>query len=311
MHSSVEEAYNAVERAYGQGDFKAALQQAEALQPQIPAGRQDLLDQRLQLLIGHIQLYGIGQPEQAEAAYSAVLQQCQEASYRALAEHGLQHCAHLRQHLAQQAAAAAPVEPAPTEPEPAANAPAAVAETAPVTAESPAADGSLPATPWLQQLQDPQQALAEIQQAWSTVIPAAPAPVMTVAAPVPDGSAATPWTPSDPAAPEAPAAAQAATEPTREPDQEAASDPEPEPAPAPIAAADPEPEPEPEPAPEPEPEPLFSPEQLAELEQGLRLISLSGGAAAMTAVESVTTDSPTASPQTPERWGLLRRLRRR
>ena len=50
MSGSLEEAYVAVERAYGQGDFASALQLAQALRPQVQTGRPDLMDQRLQLL---------------------------------------------------------------------------------------------------------------------------------------------------------------------------------------------------------------------------------------------------------------------
>jgi len=143
MQSALEQAYSAIERSYAQGHFPEALEQAMALQPQLEPGRADLLDQRLQLLIGHIHLYGLAQPQQAELAYGAVLHQCNEAGYRRLAELGLAQC--------QGEPATAPRA---TEPEP----------------------FTLPATPWLAQLRDPQQALAEIQQAWASVPAATPAP---------------------------------------------------------------------------------------------------------------------------------------
>ncbi|MEY3963094.1 MAG: hypothetical protein RLZZ106_349 [Cyanobacteriota bacterium] len=170
MPSPEEQAYSAVERAYGQGDFTGALEQAEALQPQLQANRTDLLDQRLQLLIGHIHLYGLSQPRQAETAYRTVLSSCSEPTYRRLAEQSLQLCA-------QQP------EPAETNPE---SDPASAVATEP--SSQPTSD--LPATPWLAQLDDPQQALASIQQAWATATPAAqPAP-----APSSDAeTAATPW----------------------------------------------------------------------------------------------------------------------
>ena len=93
MSTSLEQAYGAVEQAYAAGDFQAALETAEALLPQLPQDRDDQLQQRLQLLIGHIHLYGLQQPEPAAAAYRAVLEHCQEPSYRALAEEGLQQAA--------------------------------------------------------------------------------------------------------------------------------------------------------------------------------------------------------------------------
>jgi hypothetical protein len=91
--SSVEQAYAAVEQAYAAADFQTALERAEALLPQITGDRDDQLQQRLQLLIGHIHLYGLQQPPQAAAAYRAVLAQCQEPSYRASAEAGLRDAA--------------------------------------------------------------------------------------------------------------------------------------------------------------------------------------------------------------------------
>ena len=44
MDQTPEDRYGAVERAYGQGDFDAALAQALALQPLIAPGRADLLE---------------------------------------------------------------------------------------------------------------------------------------------------------------------------------------------------------------------------------------------------------------------------
>jgi hypothetical protein len=189
MPSPEEQAYSAVERAYGQGDFAGALDQAEALQPQLQPNRSDLLDQRLQLLIGHIHLYGLGQPRQAEAAYQVVLSSCTEPTYRHLAEQSLQVCAQ--------------------QPEPAQTTPESNLASALASEPSSQPTSELPATPWLAQLDEPQQALASIQQAWSTAIPAAQS------APTPSadaGTAATPWavpsttradaTPSEAAPPE-------------------------------------------------------------------------------------------------------------
>jgi hypothetical protein len=120
MPSPEEQAYSAVERSYGQGDFSQALVLAEALRPQLQPQRSDRLDQRLQLLIGHIHLYGLAQPQQAEAAYRAVLESCNEPSYRQLAEQGLQ-----------------------------------------LSSQPPAEATATAATPWMQQLPDPQAATAQ------------------------------------------------------------------------------------------------------------------------------------------------------
>ena len=219
MSASLEEAYVAVERAYGQGDFAGALQLAEALQPQIPAGRPDLLDQRLQLLLGHIHLYGLQQPLEAATAYNAVLESCTEPSYRELAGQGLEIS---RQHspapeppaatssdlspegIAEEISEVPAAEP--TSP-PGATATAQPAAGPPAGA-SIAADEPLPATPWLDQLQNPQQALQQIQQAWASATPAEPRPAVS---PTSDHRlAATPWQPAEATIPET--ASQASTD---------------------------------------------------------------------------------------------------
>ena len=155
MPSPEEQTYSAVERAYGQGDFARALELALALQPELQAGRPDLLDQRLQLLIGHIHLYGLAKPREAEAAYQAVLKHCSTPNYRQLAEQSLRLCAQADQ-------TERPTPPAETESPPPAEAEAISASTTP---------SDLPATPWLTQLQEPQQALAQIQAPWATAEP--------------------------------------------------------------------------------------------------------------------------------------------
>ena len=211
MSGSLEEAYVAVERAYGQGDFSGALTLAEALLPQVPAGRPDLLDQRLQLLLGHIHLYGLNQPAQAAAAYNAVLTGCSEPSYQALAGQGLELS---RQQMpadappaqsagAAEAATAPSVSAATTTPtasDAAATASAAAAEPLGSAQGGVAAMQPLPATPWLSQLQDPQLAMRQIQEACASAPMAAATVAATAsanasaAAPVASGSAAaSPW----------------------------------------------------------------------------------------------------------------------
>lgn len=132
MSGSLEEAYVAVERAYGQGDFATALERATALQTQVPPGRPDQLDQRLQLLIGHIHLYGLNEPLLAESAYASVLEAASEPAYRALASEGLE--------LSRQRRPAGPV----------------------VVAVEAAAAAPAPAMPWLSQLRDPELARRQL-----------------------------------------------------------------------------------------------------------------------------------------------------
>ena len=199
MSGSLEEAYVAVERAYGQGDFAGALQLAEALQPQVPPGRPDLLDQRLLLLLGHIHLYGLNQPVQAAAAYTAVIEGCSEPSYRELASQGLEISRQQMPIATEPETPAAPEVPADSEASvseasvSATSVPAPMGTAALPTMGDATGDQPLPATPWLNQLQDPQQALQQIQQARATASPAQPA--RAVAAPTPGGAAAAPWQP--------------------------------------------------------------------------------------------------------------------
>lgn len=166
MQASPEQAYTDIERAYGQGDFSGALQLAESLAPQLAADNSDPLANRLQLLMGHIHLYGLNQPEQASQAYKTLLAHCQAPQLRQLAEHSLLRCEQITSEAA------------------------------------PAEASTLPATPWLGQLSAPQQALRQIQEAFATVVPAAPPEPRPPAQPE---EAATPWSQPAPVA-EAPAA---------------------------------------------------------------------------------------------------------
>jgi hypothetical protein len=231
MSGSLEEAYVAVERAYGQGDFATALQLAVALRPQVQAGRPDLLDQRLQLLLGHIHLYGLNQPGPAATAYAAVLESCNEPAYRDLASQGLDLS---RQQLAA-TPGGAPETAGATPWEPAAPGTAAgdLAGTPGVSQASPQPQNAvaLPATPWLSQLQDPQLALQQIQTAPATVA----TPATTEPAPEVQPEVL-------PAATEAVAEAQPmagssdlAVQPTDEPGSAADTEPMPDPLPDPEA----------------------------------------------------------------------------
>lgn len=231
MSGSLEEAYVAVERAYGQGDFATALQLAVALRPQVQAGRPDLLDQRLQLLLGHIHLYGLNQPGPAATAYAAVLESCNEPAYRDLASQGLDLS---RQQLAA-TPGGAPETAGATPWEPATQGTAAgdTAGTPGVNLASPQLQNAmaLPATPWLSQLQDPQLALQQIQTA--------PAAVATTAAaePAPEAPPEAPSAEDDAVAEAQPMASSSdlAVQPADEPGSEADTEPMPDPLPDPEA----------------------------------------------------------------------------
>jgi hypothetical protein len=259
MPSPEEQAYSAVERAYGQGSFRQALELAEALQLQLQPQRSDLLDQRLQLLIGHIHLYGLEQHQQAEKAYRAVLQACSEPAFRQLAEQNLERCG---------------------EPAVEAATPLATAEVTP----------DLPATPWLQQLDNPQQALADIQQAWIEPEPQAAAQSL----PGCSEQAATPWGEhqSEPASNPATATEATAVEPL---------------APAEKAEESQETGPAAEVRMPQEPHPALE----AELDRGLLLVRLSGrgDAAAADPLPERNRNQPAKEP--PETGGSWKRIQQR
>ena len=167
MSSASSDRYAAIERAYGEGRFSDALQGAEALLHELqarasgPESETDL--SRLQLLTGHIHLYGLGQPQDAQAYYQAVAGSTAPSTLVDLAQTGLQRC---------QLQPPAPQEPSSLQ----------------AIGDLP----ELPATPWLNQLSEPQEALTDLQAAWNEVPASGPPPVIATPT-VLNGSPATPW----------------------------------------------------------------------------------------------------------------------
>ncbi len=92
MTTNLQDAYIAVEHAYSMQQFPEALRLAQDLVPRIPSGSEDQLDLRLQLLIGHTYLYGLGQPMKALPCYQQVLKLSYDPTYRELAEQGMTLC---------------------------------------------------------------------------------------------------------------------------------------------------------------------------------------------------------------------------
>ncbi|MCX5946452.1 MAG: hypothetical protein NTZ53_14400 [Cyanobacteria bacterium] len=92
MSTNLQDAYIAVEHAYSMQQFPEALRLAKELLPRIPTGAEDQLDLRLQLLVGHTYLYGLGQPQKALPCYQEVLKQSYDPTYRELAEQGVNLC---------------------------------------------------------------------------------------------------------------------------------------------------------------------------------------------------------------------------
>jgi hypothetical protein len=167
MSSASSDRYAAIERAYGEGRFSDALQGAEALLHELQASasgpESETALSRLQLLTGHIHLYGLGQPQDAQAYYQAVADSTAPSTLVDLAQAGLQRCQ---------------LQPA--------------AQEEPSSQQAIGDLPELPATPWLNQLSEPQEALTALQAAW-TEAPASEAPPVIATPTVLNGSPATPW----------------------------------------------------------------------------------------------------------------------
>jgi len=99
VDADFEQHYQAAERAYGLGEYAEAHAIASALWGQLESASNDhdpslVLGWRavVSLLLGHIQLHGLQQPEQAAVAYERVLEGDVDATIAALAEQGLKRC---------------------------------------------------------------------------------------------------------------------------------------------------------------------------------------------------------------------------
>jgi len=167
MSSASSDRYAAIERAYGEGRFSDALLGAEALLVELQAiasgPESETALSRLQLLTGHIHLYGLGQPQDAQAYYQAVADSTAPSTLVDLAQAGLQRCQ---------------LQPA--------------AQEEPSSQQAIGDLPELPATPWLNQLSEPQEALTALQAAWTEVPASGPTPVIATPTLL-NGSPATPW----------------------------------------------------------------------------------------------------------------------
>ena len=93
VDADFEQHYQAAERAYGLGEYAEAHALTSALWDQLQSASNEhdpclILGWRavVSLLLGHIQLHGLQQPEQAAIAYERVLQGDVDATIAALAE---------------------------------------------------------------------------------------------------------------------------------------------------------------------------------------------------------------------------------
>ena len=99
MDADFEQHYQAAERAYGLGEYTEAHALTSALWDQLQSATDEhdpslVLGWRavVSLLLGHIQLHGLQQPEQAAISYERVLQGDVDTTIAALAEQGLERC---------------------------------------------------------------------------------------------------------------------------------------------------------------------------------------------------------------------------
>jgi len=97
------EAFADVERLYSRGDWSEALDAGLALLANLQVGATNSLLLRLELLIGHTLLYGLGKQAEAEPHYRVVQQRSGDPVLLAIASQGLQLCSGF--------AAASPLEP--------------------------------------------------------------------------------------------------------------------------------------------------------------------------------------------------------
>ena len=99
MDPDFQQHYQAAERAYGLGKYTEAHALASELWNQLQSASNEQ-EQSLvlgwkavvSLLLGHIQLHGLQQPEQAAICYERVQQGEVDATIAALADQGLQRC---------------------------------------------------------------------------------------------------------------------------------------------------------------------------------------------------------------------------
>ena len=97
------EAFADVERIHSRGDWSEALDAGQALLANLQVGATNSLRLRLELLIGHTLLYGLGKQAEAEQHYRVVQQSSGDPVLLAIASQGLQLCSGF--------AADSPVEP--------------------------------------------------------------------------------------------------------------------------------------------------------------------------------------------------------
>jgi hypothetical protein len=189
---NVAQRYAVLEQAYSREDWATVLRDGQDLLGKLRQANDPRmlgLQMRLQLLLGHTQLYGFGDKAAAAGFYGAVATQSAEAALATIAEQGLKQCNEVEAAATEPAAEPKPTAETTAEPEPAAE---------------PSAAASGPATPTPSEptvAPEPQAAVAAAAQTPFTT--PAPAEVTTPASltfdagssPPPGGGTSTPATP--------------------------------------------------------------------------------------------------------------------
>ncbi|MEB3263029.1 MAG: hypothetical protein VKJ66_01510 [Synechococcus sp.] len=216
MTETQEHLYAAVELAYSEGQWQQALELGEQLLRQIGDDNPSL-HLRLELLLGHTQLYGFGNAAAAAQHYTTVQQLQPEPILLDIAVQGLEHCRQLLGASTAQETPAPEADAAPQEPATAAQEeepPAPVAATDPFSAAAaataaPSAGAAAAAMPWMVDLggQDPSAPAPETLEALATnpFLQAAPAGAVPAASFPPTAPVAAPTAEAIPVA-EAPVA---------------------------------------------------------------------------------------------------------
>ena len=134
----LQQRYATIERLYSEREWPQVEALSETLLGELPADPADPVRLRLQLLLGHTRLYGMGAVADARGHYQTVLENCNETTLREIAEQGLQQCTQVEEGKA----LPSPAEPAATVGEIAAAAAAAAGGAA----------GGAAAMPWMEEL---------------------------------------------------------------------------------------------------------------------------------------------------------------
>ncbi|MCU0528902.1 MAG: hypothetical protein MUD04_05310 [Cyanobium sp. Prado107] len=107
----LQQRYATIERLYSEREWPQVEALGEALLRDLPADPADPVRLRVELLLGHTRLYGMGVVNDARARYQTVLEHCSEVTLREIAEQGLQQCLQVEQGNNPEPAGNAPGQP--------------------------------------------------------------------------------------------------------------------------------------------------------------------------------------------------------